>query len=74
MKQIKYLFVKSLHPTIQFYDFPDTSLVVLGFTHTLLSMLKSMTKELSSYQVYLSCKIPPMLLHDKFNPAPPSSY
>ena len=57
-----------------FYDSPGTSPVVVVFTHIVLLILKGLTKYLSSYQVYFSCKIPPMSLHDISNPAPPSSY
>ena len=57
-----------------FYDFQGNSPVLVGFTHILILMLKGLTKYLSSCQVYFSCKIPPMSLHDISNPVPPSSY
>ena len=57
-----------------FYDFLGNSPVVVGFTNILIFMLKCLTKNLSSYQVYFSCKITPMSYHDMLNPDPPFSY
>ena len=74
MHKIKHLSIESSQPNTHFYDFPGTSPVVVGFTHIVLLMLKGLTKYLLSYQVYLSCKITLMSLHDTSNQAPPPSY
>ena len=74
MTLIIYLYIKSFQATTQFYDFQSTSSVVLGFTHISILMLKGWTKYLSSYQVYFSCKIPSMSLHDISNHSTPYSY
>ena len=68
MHQIKYFFVESLQPTTQYLWFPRYfSSGSMIYTYSTFDV-ERFDQILSSYQVYLSWKIPPMSLHDISNP------